>query len=428
LREKLKTGRLYRIEGPACITVVEGELEVLGKRVGYREKIVVPKAKVTSFRVLRGGLVDIRLGEGAKIEEVEQPLTPPEWEEAAKRIINGRKPCKVIVIGNVDSGKTTFTVYLANQAVVAGLKTFVIDKDVGQSDIGAPTTIGLGMIETPVVSLAEIAPVDGFFVGVTSPSGVIHRVIIGATLLTLRALNEGADLVIINTSGWVTGRGARELKWNLILATAPDYIVALQRRGEVEHILRPISGFANVNIIRLPAPIGVRGRSREERRMLREANFKRELVGAKIRSFHRGQIGLMYGIYGSGVPLSGEERKEAEEILGEKVVYMEGANDGLLVVTEKEVKDLSKKVHRLREIFGKDVLVVPKGHENGLLVGLLDKTGKFLGVGVIKEIRYSEGIIRVLTNVTDDVGVIQFGQIKLNENGREIAKYDGWAL
>jgi len=428
LREKFKAGKLYRVEGPAAITVIQGEIEILGKRLKPKEKLVVPKSKSTSFRVIKEALLEVRLGSEAKLDEIDQPIVPPEWEEAVRSILGGMKPCKVVVIGNVDSGKTTFTLYLANQAVCAGLKTFVIDKDVGQSDIGAPTTIGLGFVEHPVTSLSEVSPLDGFFVGTVSPAGVIHRVILGARILIEKALGNKADVVIVNTSGWVMGRGARELKWSLIMAIEPEYVVALERGDEVEHIIKPLVGLPKINVIRLPAPLGVRSRNREERRMLREANFKRHLVGARIRSFQLGQVGLIYSIYGSGRTLPQEDISKIEEIIDEKVVYAEVASDCMLIIIEKEITDLVSKVRKLKEIYGRDILIVPKGHERGIVVGLNSKDGRFLGIGVIKEIKYQEGVIRILTNVNEEVGMIQVGQIKIDENGKEIGKYDGWML
>lgn len=428
MKREFKAGALYKVEGPAFIQVLEGEIEVLGKRLRPRERLIVPKAKVSSFKVIRRSTLIVRLGEGARLEEVEQPLTPPEWEEATKRIVNGVKPAKVVVLGDVDSGKTTFTMYLANQAVSAGLKTFVIDKDLGQSDIGAPTTIGLGIVEHPVTSLSQVPMKDGYFVGITSPSGMIHRVLVGTRLLVEKALEEGADLVIINTSGWVFGRGARELKWGLILSILPEYVIALQRRGEIEHLIRPLKGFTDLEVIRLPSPVGIRERSREERRMLREASYKRHLANAKIRSFSVNQVGLMYSIYGTGIPLPKNKLLELEHILNEKVIYCENAPDGVLVVVEKIPKEVDKVIKELRNTFDKDVLLVSEGYENGILVGLLSKNGKFLGIGIVKEILYDEGIIRVLTNVEGEVGVIQFGQLKIDENGREIFRKNGWII
>ena len=63
------------------------------------------------------------------------------WEKLASRIV---KPQQVVlVIGSTDVGKTTFCRFLADAAIGQGLKTAFVDADVGQSQIGPPTTIGM---------------------------------------------------------------------------------------------------------------------------------------------------------------------------------------------------------------------------------------------------------------------------------------------
>ena len=49
----------------------------------------------------------------------------------------------VLVIGATDVGKSTFCRFLVDSAVDRGLKTVFVDTDVGQSQIGPPTTIGM---------------------------------------------------------------------------------------------------------------------------------------------------------------------------------------------------------------------------------------------------------------------------------------------
>ncbi|MGB9618976.1 MAG: Clp1/GlmU family protein, partial [Armatimonadota bacterium] len=78
----------------------------------------------------------------------------PEWQPAIAEIV--ASPGVAMVIGGVDAGKTNFCVQLANAGVEAGLPTAVVDADVGQSEIGAPGTIGMGLVENCIETLSEI--------------------------------------------------------------------------------------------------------------------------------------------------------------------------------------------------------------------------------------------------------------------------------
>ena len=82
-------------------------------------------------------------------------------------------------------------------------------------------------------------------------------------------------------------------------------------------------------------------------------------------------------------------------------------------MTEEQIKEVE-------ESFGKRAKVIREGEEEGLLVGLLDERGKFLGIGILCGVDYKRGVMKVYTPVREDVFTIRFGQIKLDENGREI--------
>ncbi|RLF20445.1 MAG: hypothetical protein DRN15_02570 [Thermoprotei archaeon] len=429
MREKFRAGTTYRVEGPACVRVIEGEIESLGKVLRPREQLVVPKSKAMSFTVLKDSLLEVRLGDGARMEEIKEPPIPPDWRAAIERILAMPKPVKVLVLGDVDSGKSTFCICLANASIGKGFKTVIIDKDLGQSDIGAPTTIGMGLVTSAVTSLSQVSPIDGYFVGLTSPSRVTHRVIAGVQLLMEKALNMGTEVIIVNTSGWIAGKEARELKWSLISVLKPNAIVAIQRSTEIEHLVRPFKSIRGIEIIRVPSPPIVRMRNRGERRMLRESSYKRYLEGAKIRTFSLSQVGLLYTIYGTGMSLSRDVLRELSETIGVRILYGEEATDAVLLVAERPIRLSEEDMKTIRGKFGgKDVVLTYKGGEEGLLVGLLDTDGRLLGIGIVKEIEFERGIIRILTNVEGDVSMIAFGQIKLDENGRELRKFDGWVL
>ena len=91
---------------------------------------------------------------------------PLDWVETAEKI----KDKKIIfTIGGVDSGKTTFITFLANYFLKNNVKTAVLDSDIGQSDIGPPTTIGWGIVENYIEKMSDIKCKNFYFIGSITP-------------------------------------------------------------------------------------------------------------------------------------------------------------------------------------------------------------------------------------------------------------------
>ena len=61
----------------------------------------------------------------------------------------------VVVIGESDTGKTTLVTALANAAFARGFGVGIVDADLGQSEIGPPTTIGLGRVRGPLARMGD---------------------------------------------------------------------------------------------------------------------------------------------------------------------------------------------------------------------------------------------------------------------------------
>ena len=64
-----------------------------------------------------------------------------DWRKLASRIVKSQQT--VMVIGATDAGKSTFCRFLADSALAAGFKITYVDADIGQSQIGPPTTVGI---------------------------------------------------------------------------------------------------------------------------------------------------------------------------------------------------------------------------------------------------------------------------------------------
>ncbi|KXA90818.1 hypothetical protein AKJ63_02175, partial [candidate division MSBL1 archaeon SCGC-AAA259D18] len=116
----------------------------------------------------------------------------------------------MVVIGKTDSGKSTLVRFLHKK-----LGGCIVDSDVGQSDIGPPTTIGLSK-DGETMS-------EGYFVGSTSPAGHFSKMIMG----TKRMIEKGFPSIFVDTTGMVYGQRGRALKTQMVKSLNPDHLIIL---------------------------------------------------------------------------------------------------------------------------------------------------------------------------------------------------------
>ena len=119
-----------------------------------------------------------------------------------------------LALGGLDSGKTSFCRMCAAVAVRLGRTVAYVDSDVGQSAVGPPTTIGLKYISSAEDLESErLARADAiYFVGATSPKGHMLPMVIGAMKLVEQARAAGADLIVVDTTGFIHGAQGQVLK------------------------------------------------------------------------------------------------------------------------------------------------------------------------------------------------------------------------
>ena len=253
--------------------LVEGAATVLGASVESGKRIVVAEGKQVPIFISEDSFFDCSFGEYASHVEVNGNTVPFSWREAADAILELDGP-KTIVIGGIDTGKSTFCTYLANLTIASRRDIWVLDADIGQSDLGPPTTISLGLANEYLTNLSSIKADRMFFVGYTSPSSVTEKVIFGISKLASHAYPPP---LVINTDGWVADDQAASYKVKMINELAPDIVVGIEREHEVDAILDSVS----VVSIRIQPPDFVKPRSREQRKRLRENSYRRFLTNAK---------------------------------------------------------------------------------------------------------------------------------------------------
>ncbi|MEM3737311.1 MAG: Clp1/GlmU family protein [Candidatus Bathyarchaeia archaeon] len=277
--------------GPATLTLLEGNSRCLGMNLLPGLSLTIRRYKALPIYCATRSKFDLKIGANTHVDEVEGDTIPEDWKTAVNTIIEeckSRKSLTVAVIGAIDTGKSTFTTFLANTAIQAKLRVNITDADLGQSDIGPPTTIGEYSMRRELCDLSREKPDRITFIGTTSPAHATSKILTALSELSKRKRAEGG-LNIFNTDGWVEGEEATKYKLNLLHVIHPDTIVAIRCAHELEALLGEINR-AGYEFITVMTPPVVRRRSREDRKEIREHAYLRYLQNSSIRVIPRDEL------------------------------------------------------------------------------------------------------------------------------------------
>ena len=226
------------------------------------------------------------------------------WAEQTAKYLCGKDQSGVwLLLGAADTGKTTLVSALAECAVHR--KTVgIVDADVGQSHIGPPTTVGWAFVKAArdswadkpsdvQVELSEL-PASGIsFVGDVTPVG--HLLPLTAAIAQcVQQASASADLVIIDTPGFISGPGANTLWWTIHHILRPNLTLALARGNELDEILAGLKQPDHLLEIIVP-PMSLRSKSPDQRRQYRQERFKRYFDGAGQQVIDLNNIAVQAG-------------------------------------------------------------------------------------------------------------------------------------
>jgi polynucleotide 5'-hydroxyl-kinase GRC3/NOL9 len=277
-----------------------------------------------------------------------------------------------IIIGATDTGKSTLANFLTLNLCRRGLKVALVDADIGQSTLGPPATIGFAVFKSDPDWEVVLSPPEIFFVGSTTPEGHFSVHLNGIKRMVDKAISYSTEWILVDTTGFVSGEGGKELKRRKIDMLSPRFILALQKSDEIEHILSLYQENPLYKIRRLPLSEKVRTRSMEERRTNRANKFRDYFKDSVIQELAVEQV----------------------RIEGEVV----DSNGDILPI------DWALKI-------------------NGLLIGLKDSPDETLALGLIRNYLEQKKAVRILTPLRDIQGIktIQLSSLKvipLNEEER----------
>ncbi len=422
----LEPGKLLRIEGPAAVRVLNGEVYVMGIVCGPESKFTVLRARKVIVKPRTVSRLEITLGPDGNVE-----IAKPEeevidlWEEKLSKLdLRGVS----VILGAMDVGKTTLTVILANKAASMGLRVGIIDADLGQNDLGPPATVDAAILEPgqAVTHLRMLQPVKAVFLKTTSVERVWKEVVQGVKrLVDYLVENEKVSTVVINTDGWISTDKAIEYKVHLIETLQPRNVFLIKRADEADKLIEAVqSKFADkANIVVLPAPPAARIRSREDRRIHREMGYGKYLNPPRDLTLDLRKTPIVNFPLFCGFNIPRELRGYIRKLVGSNIIHCEIIGGCLVAVTlnsalrEPEIRDMPGR--------GK-LIVLPNGWERGILVGLENENNFLLALGKIRKIYYNAGkiVVTVSKQFVDSAKIhhIRLGMIRLNEQFEEVEK------
>lgn len=281
LKRTVESKKTFLVDGPASVAVVSGKVEVFGAKAGKFERIIIREGKRLPFYVKEKADFDFSLGTNGLATEVEGNTIPTSWIKLAEFLLTQKKPAVIMLIGKADSGKSSLCTYLLNK-LVNGKKVAVLEGDMGQSDIGPPSTVSFAFSNKPVMQLYGLKMENAVFVGVTSPVRALAETINGLVQLKNELFKSCPDIVLVNTDGWVIGEAAVKFKVQLAEALKPTVVVSVEEKDELQPLLAHLTGTLTVKV---EPSAYVSERSPDKRRLIRMRGFSKYLEDAKVRTF-----------------------------------------------------------------------------------------------------------------------------------------------
>ena len=256
-----------------------------------------------------------------------------------------------MLIGGLDTGKTTVAMDAVRYALAAGHRPVLVDADIGISTVGPPACVGLKVFdsEDDIENVHE--PGALHFVGAITSSRLVLQQVVATAVMVERARHLG-DVIIIDTTAVAAGVSGETLKYHKAELCRPDRVVALQRGEEMEPVVGMLRRFLDIEVVTAPTDPGLVPLGPDDRARMRKEAFAKALAPPlerwKVRST----------VFAQTLPV--------------------GLNLGRL---------------------------------DGVLVGVQDSTGGCLGLGILQ---VENDTLRVMTNVGEGMTGLRLGSLRID--------------
>ncbi len=414
---KLAKGESLRIYGPAEIEVVKGEALLLGSELGpgsrarinrYRSYTVEPVGDEVIFNLI--------LDPGGSVEKPASREDPHrEWVELADAILDGGAQ-RIVVVGPVDAGKTSFTALVSNRSIIRGLAPGIIDADVGQADIGPPGFTALALPESWVLWLRSLEPSRLRIIGSIEPGPAAGRIVASVVDHYRYAVENGADLVVVDTDGWISSWNAVEFKIDLIDAINADTVVVMGDEGLYKTLKRAIVA----EVYKARSPSKQASRNTSDRRALRSENYKRFLDG-DLRTIRLDEVPAQAPCLAGGPVDNRIVETEVKSLIKDEIHSIRSTPGGLCIVLKKGAADIQAAKLLQKKLQVGDVIIVSLEQARGVLAGLRDPEGSD-HPALVEEIDLDSMTLTVRTRYKGPVKRVVFGRIRLGQGYLEEAR------
>ena len=410
--KKQMSAGLYRVEGPAKLRVENGSFYALGRVYGVGNELVVPRGLIVCLKVETPCIVEITGGAMTEAKPEEEVID--QWKVLSETLAESSR---VLVVGETDSGKTTFSTFILNAALSKGLSVALIDADVGQNDVGWPGTVALAYPSKPVSWLGELEPAAIYFVGSNTPVGCEDAVILGVVKLMRKA--SGRDLIVVNTDGWIADRRALSFKARLVESVEPDTLVVMEGSGASEALARMFES-TKIRVVRAPTPPAAKGKERGLRKIRREMSYLELLSKASVKQLKLREVRL-WGHYTFNGRYDPRLSAALSAIMGFEVHAEECGSIVVLIANDDtDCRKLQEAREQLAKLLNKETYTSCLSGAKGALVGLLDDRLECVGIGIVEEVNIKDGVIKLRTpfNV-EGVRALAFGRLRVSKEGIE---------
>ncbi len=386
----LEKNAFFKARGPAKIIINKGHACVMGFEKEAPVEIIVPADRTIIIRGI-SDKVEIKSITGSmnsfsKIVSPNEQVILDKWFKTATLLAEDKLD-SIIVLGETDSGKSTFLSLLANTILQFKKENpLVFDTDIGQSEIAYPTTLGSGIVgkDYGYQYVMNISNHKLAYIGHVTPQPVAEKYLARLALLEKLWRNEKRGPLLINTDGWIYGEDATRIKKAIIEILGVKAAVFIRgSRGfnkELFDYCRKICDSVYV----LEPPPEIRKKTREERKAYRNRLFYRIFADARVHEFSFDEVSILNS-----------------KILGKSIEQCTNA-----VQAQRFARGLNRRA-------------------KGVLVGLLSSNLELLSLGIIEGIDYEKSIVRIRSpiNTSNRVKYLEIGYIRLGDNYAELEHY-----
>ena len=168
-------------------------------------------------------------------------IPEPEWENLGKNLL--QHAGSTVVIGAINSGKSTLIQYLLRRFIENRTTIALVDTDIGQSSLGIPGTITMKVFKKPK-DIEAFHAEETFFVGSLNPAQKIPMMIEGTKILSQKA-REKSDFKEGTVIGLNTNEDTKAL--GILLETDNSTITFKSPTGSLRGINRVVLGDITLN-------------------------------------------------------------------------------------------------------------------------------------------------------------------------------------